>query len=117
MAFEVALCGILHILRCQVSQSNCRCFRLTRTYRADTFFLIAVVLSSWYGGFRAGIVATVLGAFLSEYFFLRPLYSIAWSLQSIGRLSYFSGVAILICFLNSRLRAAQHRAEIHAIEA
>ncbi len=35
----------------------------------------------------------------------------------MGRLSYFSGVAFLVCFLNSMLRTAHHRAEVHALEA
>ncbi|MCU0570119.1 MAG: DUF4118 domain-containing protein [Oculatellaceae cyanobacterium Prado106] len=37
------------------------------------FFLTAVVISSWYSGFRAGTAATLLGAFLSEYFFCIPV--------------------------------------------
>ncbi len=35
-------------------------------------FFATVMLSAWYGGMGAGVVATVLSALASDYFFLSP---------------------------------------------
>ncbi|HEV3168658.1 MAG TPA: DUF4118 domain-containing protein, partial [Isosphaeraceae bacterium] len=35
-------------------------------------FLVAVVLSSWYGGFGPGLLATLLSALLGDYFLMGP---------------------------------------------
>lgn len=51
----------------------------------DSAFLsciVAVILSSWYGGFRAGLVATALNAAAAWYLFLRPFH--LSSEQSLG---------------------------------
>ncbi|MGG6295578.1 ATP-binding protein [Leptolyngbya sp. AN02str] len=81
------------------------------------FFLASVMLSSWLAGFGPGLVSTLFGALLSEYFFLPPQESFAISLENGSRISYFAGVAILICTLNARIRYAQRYAEISAAEA
>lgn len=75
------------------------------------FFLAAVVISSWYGGLKPGLLSTVLAALLSEYFFLPIRYSFGISFNNLGRLAYFVIVAILICSFNARMRATQRRAE------
>ncbi len=78
------------------------------------FFLAAVMISCWYGGFGPGLLATALGALFSEYFFLPPLYSLAISPANLFRQLYFISIALLICTLTTRLRSAQKRAEMHA---
>src|SRR5262245_59771870 len=39
-------------------------------------FLFAVILSSWFGGFRPGLLATALSFVVGDYLFLAPRYSI-----------------------------------------
>ena len=78
------------------------------------FFLAAVMISCWYGGLGPGLLSTTLGASLSEYFFLSPLYSLAISPANLFKQLYFIGIAVLICSLTTRLRLAQQRAEMHA---
>ncbi|MGG6265541.1 PAS domain S-box protein [Leptolyngbya sp. AN03gr2] len=81
------------------------------------FFLAAVVVSSWYGGFRPGLVSTILSTVLSESLFLTTSYSLLQSLNYFGRTLYFVLVAVLICWLNARVRSAQRRAELNALGA
>lgn len=40
-------------------------------------FFAAVMISSWYGGLKPGMLATVLSALVCAYFFLPPIYSLA----------------------------------------
>ncbi|WP_088889672.1 PAS domain S-box protein [Leptolyngbya ohadii] len=80
------------------------------------FFLAAVIISSWYGGLKSGLVATVLTTGLSEYFFLTTIFSLRASPANLGRTLYYVLVAVLICVLNARVRSAQQRAELNAIE-
>ncbi|MBW4622796.1 MAG: PAS domain S-box protein [Cyanosarcina radialis HA8281-LM2] len=80
-------------------------------------FLAAVMVSSWYGGIVPGLVAIAL-AVVCVYFFIPPLYSLTVDrVDTIGGLVQFVLVALLLVFLNARLRSAQQRAERHAIEA
>jgi len=37
----------------------------------------AIVLAAWYGGFRAGVLATVLSALGTAFYFMEPTYSLA----------------------------------------
>ncbi|GAB4377502.1 MAG: response regulator [Elainellaceae cyanobacterium] len=78
------------------------------------FFLAAVMISCWYGGLGPGLLATMLSTVFSEYFFLFPLYSLASTPGNLFKQLYFISIAFLICFLTTRMRSAQHRAEIHA---
>ncbi|MEP0914418.1 PAS domain S-box protein [Leptolyngbya sp. GB1-A1] len=80
------------------------------------FFLAAVVVSSWYGGWKPGLAATVLTTVLSEYFFLTTFPSLEANPINLGRTLYYVLVAVLICWLNSKVRSAQRRAELNALE-
>jgi two-component system, NtrC family, sensor kinase len=79
--------------------------------RADpshfTLFFAAVMLSSWYGGLGAGLLATVLSALSLDYFFIAPIRSITLNWMVLLRLSTFMIVAVL----TSSLTAARKRAE------
>lgn len=81
------------------------------------FFLAAVMVSSWFGGLGPGLVSTLLGIVFSEYFFLTPIAIVGVGWENLGRVGYFTSVAVLICVLNARLYHTQRRAEAHAIEA
>jgi two-component system, cell cycle sensor histidine kinase and response regulator CckA len=78
-------------------------------------FAVAVMVSAWYGGWKPGLVATSFALTVIAYFSLagqRP--TSYW--PTIIRLALFVVVALLICWLNAALRAAQEglrRSEIN----
>jgi signal transduction histidine kinase/ActR/RegA family two-component response regulator len=65
-------------------------------------FLAAVVIASWYGGRRPGLVAAVLSLIVSEIVLDTP---------SPARAAVVAGVAVLVVTLQGRAREAQERAE------
>jgi PAS domain S-box-containing protein len=70
-------------------------------------FGVAVMVSAWYGGWKPGVVATAFALTVSAYFTLVGPHSPAELRTAILRLSLFFFVAMLICWLNAALRAAQ----------
>jgi PAS domain S-box-containing protein len=80
-------------------------------------FLAAVMVSSWYGGFKPGLLATVLSTFVCAYFFLPPTSSFAVNSSSVIGLIQFLLVSLLICSLNSMLRSAQAQAQLNALSS
>ncbi len=71
-----------------------------------SFFLGAVMLSSWVGGLGPGIMATVLSTLAADYFLISPLHSITFDASRIVQLSAFVGIAALISSLNDARRRA-----------
>jgi len=70
-------------------------------------FFIAVIVSTWYGSFGAGLLATILSTLAINYFFIEPFYSLqSANLQIIVRLGMFSIAAGLIASLNLSWRTA-----------
>ncbi|MEG5037763.1 MULTISPECIES: PAS domain S-box protein [unclassified Microcoleus] len=70
-------------------------------------FFIAVIVSTWYGSFGAGLLATILSTLAINYFFIEPFYSLQIAnLQTIVRLGMFSIAAGLIASLNLSWRTA-----------
>jgi PAS domain S-box-containing protein len=79
-------------------------------------FGVAVMMSAWYGGWKPGLVATSFALTVSAYFSLAGYHTPAQSRTAIIRLSLFFFVAMLVCWLNAALRAAQedlHRSELN----
>jgi signal transduction histidine kinase/CheY-like chemotaxis protein len=72
-------------------------------------FFAAVVVSSCYGGMGPGLVATVIAAFVTEFYFFPPLYAV--DAATVVRLSSFVLVACLVASLYARARRAQVHAE------
>lgn len=71
---------------------------ISRTIGA--FFYIAIIVSTWYGGFRSGIVTIVLSALAIDYFLIPPRYHLFPSEpQDILRLGVFISVALIINLL------------------
>ena len=70
-------------------------------------FGVAVMVSAWYGGWKPGLVATSFALTVSAYFSLTGAHTPTESRTAILRLSLFFFVAMLICWLNAALRAAQ----------
>jgi signal transduction histidine kinase len=74
------------------------------------FFTPAVMISAWYGGLGPGLVATVLGAALGDYFFLGEL-GFDFDSASIARVLLFLFVGGQISWLSGALLNAKTRLE------
>src|SRR5438093_6338446 len=71
-----------------------------------SFFLGAVMLSSWISGLGPGILATVSGTFAADYFLSAPLHSLTFDSSRAVQLSAFVATAVLISSLNASRRRA-----------
>ncbi|HUO25002.1 MAG TPA: ATP-binding protein [Candidatus Aquilonibacter sp.] len=78
-------------------------------------FAVAVMVSAWYGGWKPGLVATSFALTVIAYFSLAGQHTTSYW-PTVIRLSVFVLMALLICWLNAALRAAQEglrRSEIN----
>ena len=88
-------------------------------YRADpshfTLFFAAVMVSAWYGGLGAGLVATILSALSLDYFFIAPVHTITLDWQAFSRVGVFLVVALVTGYLTTaRRRAVEALRKAHA---
>ncbi|MBN3895651.1 MAG: PAS domain-containing protein [Nostoc sp. NOS(2021)] len=81
---------------------------ISRTIGA--FFYIAIIVSTWYGGFRPGIVTVVLSTLAIDYLFMLPRYEF-WinQPQKLLRLSIFLLVALVINLVTSNLQHSRQK--------
>ncbi|MGA8216023.1 MAG: ATP-binding protein [Candidatus Sulfotelmatobacter sp.] len=70
-------------------------------------FAVAVMVSAWYGGWKPGLVATAFALTVSSYFSFTGEQTPAQYRSTMIRLTLFVVVALLICWFNAALRAAQ----------
>jgi len=70
-------------------------------------FAVAVMVSAWYGGWKPGLAATSFALTVSAYFSLAGYHTPQQYRTAIFRLALFVFVALLICWFNEALRAAQ----------
>ena len=103
---------LLTLLALSVGLIGPRAWGPAATY---SFFLAAVMLSSWVGGLGPGIVSTVLGTLAADYFLLAPIHALSFDATLFVHLSAFIATAALISYLNdSRRYAIQALAEERA---
>ncbi len=75
-------------------------------------FFGAVIVSAWYGGLGPGVLATVLAAAVSDYFFLSPLYSLRIGSFGEGlQLGVFVLEALLVSWTIAALKSAKEKVE------
>ena len=82
-------------------------------------FFPAIVLSAWAGGFWPGIVTTVLGAGLANYFWMAPFHSLKlWSVNDLIGLLFFIAIGVLISALSETMYRGRRRLEglLHSID-
>ncbi len=85
---------------------------ISRTIGA--FFYIAIVASTWYGGFRPGIVTVVLSTLAIDYYLIPPRYQLAINQpEDILRLGLFLLVALIINLVTGNLQYS--RQKIHQL--
>jgi PAS domain S-box-containing protein len=70
-------------------------------------FAVAVMVSAWYGGWKPGLAATAFAVTVSSYYSLSGGHAPTEARQAIFRITLFAFVALLICWFNAALRAAQ----------
>ncbi len=75
-------------------------------------FFGAVMVSAWYGGMEAGLLATFLSAVLSTYFFIYPINSLTLDLTNSVRLLLFVLQGILFSALCRVLHTTNRRLEV-----
>lgn len=81
-------------------------------------FLIAVMVSAWYGGLGPGLLATVLSALVSDYVFLVPHYGfLGYTLGQTVELGLFIFEGLVISALTVALHSAKSQAEASMEEA
>ncbi|WP_309381926.1 ATP-binding protein [Cerasicoccus frondis] len=68
------------------------------------FFVCAIVLCSWIGGFGPAIVATLLSIFLIEFTFTEPLFTIGFRLDELPKFFVFLLTGSFIGLLARRQR-------------
>jgi signal transduction histidine kinase len=87
---------------------------------SPVLFLVAIVLSAWYCGFRAGIFATILSGLLLDFFFLTPIYEVLGDRNEIIRFILFMIEGGIISWLLDAQRMAtdelrQSREQLQAL--
>jgi PAS domain S-box-containing protein len=70
-------------------------------------FAVAVMVSAWYGGWKPGLAATSFALTVSAYYSLTGEQTPREYHKAIAHLALFFAVALLICWFNAALRAAQ----------
>jgi len=74
------------------------------------FFYIAIILSTWYGGFRPGLIAVILSTLAIDYFFIPSRNQVGIDqLESLLRLGIFLLVALIINIFTSNLLDKQRK--------
>jgi K+-sensing histidine kinase KdpD len=71
-----------------------------------SLFLLAVMLSAWFGGLWPGMLATSLSAVAFYYYFLPPIHSLGMKLEEIPRLVAFMVSNLLVGSLSAAQRSA-----------
>jgi len=72
-----------------------------------TFFAVAVMVSAWYGGWKAGLWATVASVLANLFLLLPPPGSPALQQQSTIHLGLFALSALVICAFMAALHSTQ----------
>ena len=86
----------------------------------DTPFLLffaAVLVASWFGGLGPGLLAVVLSAAASAYFFIRPYWQFKFEDEVMPlRVAMFVGEGVFVSLLVAFLKNAQRRALLATAE-
>lgn len=73
---------------------------------SSVLFLVAIVLSAWYCGFRAGIFATLLSGLMLDYYFVAPTYELLEGRDEVVRYLLFLVEGAIISWLLDAQRTA-----------
>jgi signal transduction histidine kinase/ActR/RegA family two-component response regulator len=84
-------------------------------------FFMAILVSAWIGGLRPGLMATVLGALLGDWFLFDPSGSLYLEQEQALQLALYFGMGLAISLVCQWLHTASHRAasmraDIHELQ-
>jgi signal transduction histidine kinase len=68
------------------------------------FFISAIVLSSWVGGFGPGVLATLLSVFAVDYTFNNPVFTLGFTWRNVPKFCVFFFTGAFISWLAQRQR-------------
>ena len=70
-------------------------------------FVLAVLVSAWYGGISTGLAATFFGALSADYFFLKPTFAL-WPVTQgeLALLTLLMGVGVAVSLLTEKVHTA-----------
>lgn len=86
------------------------------TQTSSAFFYVAVIVSTWYGGIRPGIVSIVLSVLAIQYFLIPPHYHWTPVFDDLLRLGIFIFVALVINLLSSNLLESKRQVELLSLK-
>lgn len=75
------------------------------------FYMLAVVVTSIYGGMGPGVMVILIGAFVTRYLFLEPHYSLAITPENIKALLPFLTIATVIALVGASRQRAHRRVQ------
>ncbi|MEP6848709.1 MAG: sensor histidine kinase [Acidobacteriota bacterium] len=79
---------------------------------SSVLFLVAIVLSAWLCGFRAGIFASVISGLILDYYFVPPTYEMIASRDEIVRFILFVTEGVIISWVLDAQRRASDEVQI-----
>ncbi len=74
---------------------------------ATGLFILAAMISSWYGGMGPGLVAVAAADLFNVIFFYNPHFSLSLGVHGAKRVALFSMSALLVSWLTTRKRRAE----------
>jgi signal transduction histidine kinase/CheY-like chemotaxis protein len=77
-------------------------------------YVASVVIATWFCGVEAGILSTVVAAFVGNYFFVPPRYEFLPSAADLAAMTMFAVVACGLVWLVGRWREAEQTLRRHA---
>jgi hypothetical protein len=72
-----------------------------------TLFFCSIILSSWFGGVWAGVLASLLSAIALDYFFIPPLYALGIGLEEAPDMIIFVATALFVSWLGGKQKRAK----------
>jgi len=75
------------------------------------FFFPAIVFSGWSGGFKPGLLATLLSGFVAPFFFVEPRFSFNHDTRDLINVGLFLIAGTFISLINEAWHRARRRAE------
>jgi PAS domain S-box-containing protein len=76
-------------------------------------FFSAVIVSAWYGGWNAGLLAIGLSVLLSNYYFFPPQYELSFDIASLVKLALFVLQGLFLTMLCVALNNAKRTDEVN----
>ena len=80
---------------------------LSRFELRESFFLIAITITVWFGGIGPGLLAIVLSDLSLDYFFIPPIHTIEVDISRLPYFIVFTSFALLVGWFSKSRRHAE----------